>query len=85
VLKKVPLVHLFLDVLIQLLHLAQKLLPPLLRRQVAEVLRSRALRGGGEEEREREREAEKMGGKEEKRQKETFPQLIMGCVNEDHL
>lgn len=52
---EVPLVHFFLNVLVQLVQLALQLLPPLLRRQVAEVFWSGALsdttgrRGGGGE------------------------------------
>lgn len=40
---EVPLVHFFLNVLVQLVQLALQLLPPLLRRQVAEVFWSGAL------------------------------------------
>lgn len=40
---QVPLVHFFLNVLVQLVQLALQLLPPLLRRQVAEVFWSGAL------------------------------------------
>lgn len=43
------LVHLFLDVLIYVVYLGLKLLSPLLWGQVAEVLRSRALRENGRE------------------------------------
>lgn len=43
-LKKIPLVHFFLNVLVQLVQLALQLLPPLFRRQVAEVFWSGALR-----------------------------------------
>lgn len=40
---EIPLVHFFLNVLVQLVQLALQLLPPLLRRQVAEVFWSGAL------------------------------------------
>lgn len=40
---KIPLVHLFLNVFIQFINLALQLLPPLLWRQVTEVLWSRTL------------------------------------------